>query len=113
MAKKINHRLRVERATWTFTQKEMAPLLLIRHRTQLCRLERGFRNPSIATVVAACAIFDKSIDELFPGLRAVVFDQVARNAYRLYLQLERDKSPSGDRKRQLLRKIISSKSLAC
>ena len=105
MHSKFIHYLRRERRKSGLTQRELAQLLTFRHRAQISRVERGHRNPSLATAIATCLIFGQSLEQLFPGLRAAVHERVTENAYRLYLQLEKDKTASGVKKRELLRAI--------
>jgi DNA-binding XRE family transcriptional regulator len=113
MHRKINHRLRSERRKWGLTQREMAPLLLIRNATQLCRIERGCRYPSAASVIASCLVFGRSVDQLFPGLRRRIHEQVGVRAHRLYEKVEKDKRPEAERKRAFLQAIASIDPSSC
>ncbi len=113
MQRKINHRLRSERMKWGLTQKELAPLLFIRHATQLCRIERGLRDPSVASVFASCLVFGQSLDQLFPGFKGRIQDEVGRQAHKLFVRVEKDKSPQGQKKRELLQSIASRQFGSC
>lgn len=86
----------------------MAPLLLIRNATQLCRIERGCRHPSAASVIASCLVFGRSVDQLFPGLKRRIHEQVGVKANRLYEKVEKDRRPEAEKKRTLLRAIAST-----
>lgn len=107
MRRKTTSRLRAERLKWGLTQEELAPLLLIRHATQLSRIERGIRDPSIISVIAACVVFDQDLDHMFPGLQRRVHERVVAASHRLAKMVERSREPAAAKKTQLAGRIAT------
>jgi len=95
------------------TQRELAPLVMVRHPTHLSRIERGLRDPSVPCVFASCVVFGVNVEHLFPGLREQVRDQVVRNAYKLYRKVEADGRQQSMKKRELLRAVATRNFLPC
>ena len=98
---------------WGMTQGDLAPLLLIRHATQLSRIERGLRKPSAHTVLASKVVFDQSLDRLFPGMQDDVEDRVVKSAYSLFRKVERKTDQASRKKQDLLRQIASRRRVPC
>ena len=113
MHRTINTRLRTERLKWGMTQGELAPLLLIRHATQLSRIERGKRMPSIQTVLASTIVFGQGIERLFPGIQEDVEDRVVKSSYSLYKRVEKRSDPVSRKKQDLLRLVASRQKIKC
>lgn len=113
MHQRFHNRLRSERRKWGFTQRDMASLLLIRSATQLCRIERGERPPSAASVIASCIVFGQSIEQLFPGFKRRIHERVGARASRLYEKVEAARRPEAVKKRTLLKAIAASDPEVC
>jgi len=113
MPTKIITRLRGERLRWGFTQRELAPLLLIKHATQLSRVERGKRPPSIESVLASCVVFGRDIEYIFPGYQSSVEDRVIKMAYRLYTRIEKSTGDRAQKKRDLLERVAQLHKIPC
>ncbi len=107
--RKFSSRLRSERLKWGLTQRELAPLLLIRHAAQISRIERGICDPSIKSAVASCVVFGKNIYYLFPGLGERIRRRVVSKSRHLTVQVERDKTSAGKKKLQLLSDMASGR----
>src|SRR5262249_20793416 len=60
--------LRTYRRSWGLSQRELAELLGFADRTAVSRIEHGKRVPLFQTALACAALFDASLDELFPQL---------------------------------------------
>jgi transcriptional regulator with XRE-family HTH domain len=60
--------LRTYRRSWGLSQRELAELLGFGDRTAVSRIEHGKRVPLLQTALACSALFDASLDELFPQL---------------------------------------------
>lgn len=113
MHKIIASRLRSERMKWGLTQRELAPLLLIRHATQLSRIEKGRRSPSVHTLLASTLVFGENIERLYPGLSEDVEDRVVKSAYSLFKRVERKHDPVSRKKQELLRTVAAKQKVRC
>lgn len=106
-------RVRSERLRWGLTQNELAPLLCIRHVSQLSRIEHGTRRPSAVCLVAATLVFGKSAKELFPDFVSDVEDRIGPRALKLYQKVEKKHSMAAAKKRELLQGIALVNSSIC
>lgn len=113
MQRPIATRLKAERLKWGMTQGDLAPILLIRHATQLSRIERGLRKPSAHTVLASAMVFGLGPDRLYPGISEQVEDKVVKSAYTLFRRVERKSDPASRKKQDLLRLIASRQKVVC
>lgn len=98
---------------WGLTQRELSPLLCIRHPTQLSRVERGRRVPSLESVLASCVVFGRDIEYLFPGLQDEMQERVVRAAYALYVTVEHTEGEVAFKKRKLLERIAELHTIPC
>lgn len=78
----MSHRnaLRVHRKKWGLSQREVAHLLGLRARSVVSVYEAGWVLPSLRVLIAYQFMFGAAPDELFPGLKRRVEQQVARRA---------------------------------
>jgi DNA-binding XRE family transcriptional regulator len=80
--------LKPYRRRWGLKQDELGRLLGVRTGTIVSRLERGFRDPSLADAYAFKIIFGTEPIELFPGLDAKVRQEVIERVRNLYDELQ-------------------------
>lgn len=102
----MSNYLRRERRAWGLTQPELARLIGCRCATQLSRIERNRRHPSLHIVIASKILFGRPLYKIFPCLYDEIEEAVMRQAYRLYQKLESDRSPRAMRKKELLDRVL-------
>lgn len=113
MKKRYVSKLRGERLQWGLTQEELAPLLCVRHVSQLSRIEHGTRRPSAFALLASSLIFGKDASEIFPGFQAEVEDRIGPRALKLYKSYEGRRSAAARKKRELLESIAQLQGQVC
>lgn len=94
--------LRTHRRVWGLTQNELARLIGFGSATQVSRLEKCKRGPSVETALACQVLFGISPADMFPNLHRQVEERVIRNAYHMHQGLENITSLPALRKRELL-----------
>jgi transcriptional regulator with XRE-family HTH domain len=86
----MSHRnLKPHRKRNAFTQKELGFLLGRKTHSTISRYEAGERSPNLETAFAYQLLFDRQLDELFPGLRASVRAELAERARTLAEEIRR------------------------
>ncbi len=79
MAQRLQTYLRTYRKRSALTQDELSVLLGCESGVSVCQYERLNAQPSLETALACRAIFDVSVEGLFPGIyQKVVMDVVTR-----------------------------------
>ena len=79
MAQRLQTYLRTFRKRSALTQEELSVLLGCESGVSVCQYERLKASPSLETALACRAIFDVSVEGLFPGIyQKVVMDVVTR-----------------------------------
>ncbi len=79
MAQRLQTYLRTYRKRSALTQEDLSTLLGCESGVSVCQYERLKAQPSLETALACRAIFDVSVEELFPGIyQKVVADVVKR-----------------------------------
>lgn len=108
MSLRVSTYLRVLRREWGFTQDELAGLVPRSRRGRVSDVERGLVPPNAGEILAYTRIFGLLPERLFPRYCEHLEEAVIRRAYRLHQRLERDTSPRGMRKKELLRGMLRS-----
>ena len=107
MSSRVPSYLRTERRKWGLTQRELAKLLGGKSRTQVSRLERGERAPSVESLLSCLVLFGASAPALFPHLYSHIEERVLRDAAALLEELADDTSRKSTRKRELLKLALA------
>jgi transcriptional regulator with XRE-family HTH domain len=107
--KKLSNYLRANRKRLGLSQEEVAFLLGSESGAKVCRYEQLVREPELGTALAYEAILQKSVSELFPGLRRKIAKEVSVRAQTLVRRTER-RAPNRqtERKRKALNDIITN-----
>lgn len=93
--------LRTHRRLWGLTQKELASLLGLTSGSQVSRLEKCKRAPTLKAAIACQVIFGIPPAALFPRLYAEVEEQVMTRIYRFYQGIEHPSTSAEQRKKEL------------
>lgn len=102
--KKLDRYIYTHRRRWGLTQPELAFLLGWESGAPVSRLEKGLRQPKLATVFALVILFGAEAHELFPALSGEAEDALMRRAYALHERLKG--SPAAGDKLDLLRQAL-------
>lgn len=98
--------LRRERRAAGLSLEELAGLVGCRDVTQLSRVERGQREPSLSILIACRVLFDVQPEALFPKLYENTEARVARHVYALHEKLAHAKGAVAAAKRAFLAKVL-------
>lgn len=102
MQSPVHGYLRTHRRKWALTQKELAFLLGRKSSTQVSRLEKGKRIPSMDIVLACEVLFGLTPRSFFPKLYADIEEIVLVRAAMLYKRLDKETSRVAMRKKEFL-----------
>jgi transcriptional regulator with XRE-family HTH domain len=105
MSSNIQCYLRTLRNEWGLTQEDLASLLPKGDRTRVGRVESGKVRPNAGEILAYGLIFGLPAGKIFRGLSEDTNEAVMQRAYRLSRRLEKDRSPKGQRKRELVERL--------
>lgn len=94
--------LRTHRRIWGFSQRELGALLGYSGRTEVARIEKGKRAPSIEIALTCAALFGVSIKELFPQLSDQAERRFCSRATNFGLGSTHHTTPKSTRKRELI-----------
>ena len=110
MAKLPNY-LRAHRKRLGLSQNDVAYLLGAESGAKVCRYERFNRLPGLETILAYCAIFDRTTSELFAGLHDRIEYDIALRAQKLLEQSKAQKATRQNvRKQKTLAQLVEYKS---
>lgn len=84
-------KLRSHRKRSGLTQKEVAFLLGGKKHSTISRYEAGERRPDLRTALAYCWLFDRELDELFPGVREEAHREVEERAKHLTREISQQR----------------------
>lgn len=83
-------RLKPHRKRSGFTQKEVAFLLGNKKHSAISRYEGGGRKPDLRTALAYKLLFERQLQDLFPGVYADVAREIGERAQLLSQEIRRE-----------------------
>ena len=98
--------VREHRKRWALSQDELSYLLRLATGGAVSSHETLARTPGSRVLFRYEALFDVSVSELFPALRASAEEEIAARAKHLMKHLERSPELSAQRKLELLSAFI-------
>ena len=107
MSQKVPCYLRTLRRGWGLTQEEVAALLPRTSRHRVGRVESGESAPNGREIIAYALIFGIPATKVFARFQVKVEETVIQHAYRFHKQLEGDDTRAGQRKRELMEKMLA------
>ena len=103
----LPHYLLTERKRWALTQQQVAFLLGSKTGGKISRYECQARVPLLKTALACEAIFGVPVRTLFRGMYETIEEQVIKQAYLLYQELEHRTDLDGLKNVELLKEMLA------
>ena len=98
--------LRTHRRLWGLSQKECASLLGLSSGSQVSRIEKNKRTPTLRVAIACQVIFGIPPAALFPNLYQKVEEDTITRIYQVYEGIEKSSTSCDLRKKELCERAL-------